>query len=123
MADFFGAWGFALMLGSPFVFLLLITILPISRSNPTYKIGWLNLLSFGVYSFFIVLIAYILDQAPGSGGMGFAALFTIVPLNVVHLLLFWLWLYMYKEKQAKIGKKSKILDKDDQILDKRPPTK
>jgi Na+/pantothenate symporter len=101
MADFFAAWGFALMLGSPFVFLLLITILPISRSNPTYKIGWLNLLSFGVYSFFIVLIAYILDKEPGSGGLGFAALFTIIPLNVAHLLSFWLWLFFENRANKK----------------------
>jgi len=123
MADFFGAWGFVLMLGSPFVFLLLITFLPISRSKPAYTMGWINLLFFFIYSFFVVLYAYILELKPGSGGVGFAALFTIIPLNVVHLLSFWLWLYMYKEKQAKIGKKSKILDKDDPVLDEDPPTK
>jgi hypothetical protein len=121
MADFFGAWGFALMLGSPFVFLLLITFLPISRSKPAYTMGWINLLFFFIYSFFVVLYAYILELKPGSGGVGFAALFNIIPLNVAHLLSFWIWLY--KEKQAETAEKSKILDKDDPVLDEDPPIK
>jgi hypothetical protein len=121
MADFFGAWGLVLMLGSPFVFLLLITFLPLGRSSSAYIMGWLNLLFFFIYSFLIVLFAYIFERYAGSGGDGFAFLFNVIPLNVAHLLSFWIWLY--KEKQAESAEKSKILDKDDPILDEQPPTK
>ncbi len=94
MADFFGGWSFVLTLGSPFWVLVLVTIFPIRESNPVgYTMGWYNLLGFFIYSFFIVLFAYILESAPGNGGIGFAALFSVVPISLVHLLFFWLWLF------------------------------
>jgi hypothetical protein len=123
MADFFGAWCFVLVLGSPFIVLVLATILPISRSNPAgYKMGWRNLLYFFGYSFVIVLYAYILELKPGNGGVGFAALFNIVPISLVHLLFFWIWLYKVKPKKLSEATEKNSTQKDP-ILDEQPPTK
>jgi FtsH-binding integral membrane protein len=125
MSYFFENWEFVLMLGSPFALLMLVTIFLIGKSNyRAYRMGWLNLLLFLIISVLVSLYSYILDKEPGSGGKGFAALFHIIHFASTQLVLFWLWLYKIKlEKQSEPAEKSKILDKDDPILDEDLPTK
>lgn len=102
MHYFLEAWFAVIVVGAPFILLILATILPIRTSNPiAYQVGWLNLLLFLIYSLFVALFAYVLDQEPGSGGMGFAAIFSILPINGFHLVLFWLWLFWHNRNQKK----------------------
>ena len=121
MDDLFNSWSFVLMLASPFAFLLLISFLPISSSNPAYKLGWLNLLLLFIMSLVVSLYAYVVEKS--KGGDSFAAVFRIVQVGIAQVLLYWIWLYKVKpKKQEETDEKSTILDEDDPILDERPPT-
>jgi hypothetical protein len=122
MADFFGAWGFVLVLGSPFIVLLLATIFLTKKNNPQgYQMWRLNLFIYFIYSFLVALYAYVLDSKPGNGGAGFAARFTVIQIYIPHLIFYWAWLFI----KPKSGISSETTEKNstlkDPILDEEPP--